>query len=337
MPPPPDLSSFRLSPATSHTIFTTRIVPRDIDPFPESPTPNAPEAVLAVGQTGAGKTRLCPVILDALRTVDRQPVHLIADVYKTYHPAYADSAILPAHLASAATGPDARGWLRMAVEEAARRRLDVLLESACRHPDDFTDLAELLGAAGYRLTVVIMAVPAPLSRLGTVVRFYRDLPEARSGGLPLRLTPVKVHDDSYEGLSRAVEWLDRTGVADRVVLLRRGNLVSYVKEAVAGTAMAEEDTKRRGPDFSLSEALARERRRPLTFTERSVATEDLKLLEDMPKAHEHLVEIRSLLEPLLSGPAESHESDLPSLRPLRFLEEPADHETSARRVMLTAG
>lgn len=41
-----------------------------------------PIAVLVVGQTGAGKTRLAADLLDAIQ--GRQPAHFIADVFKTY-------------------------------------------------------------------------------------------------------------------------------------------------------------------------------------------------------------------------------------------------------------
>ncbi len=79
----------------------------------------------------------------------------------------------------------------MACEHAVAQRLDVLVESACRHPDDFCRLAEIFRAGGYKIRVAIMAVPEALSRLGILVRYYRNLPEAQSRGLPLRLTPKK--------------------------------------------------------------------------------------------------------------------------------------------------
>jgi hypothetical protein len=168
-----------------------------------------------------------------------------------------------------------------------------------------------------------MAVPAALRRRGTLVRYFRDLPEARSGGLPLRLTPGKVHDDSYEGLSKAVEWLDETGTADSVLLLRRGNLVSHIHEGgISGTGV------------SLTEAFARERARPLTSTERSVAAEDLKMLESIPEAREHIGQIKALLEPLLSE-TDPEARGLPPLLPLRFEEFPGEDDITVRRVKLT--
>lgn len=213
----------------------------------------------------------------------------------------------------------------MAVDEAARRRLDIVLESACRHPEDFTSLATILRDAAYHLTVIVMAVPAPLSRLGTLVRFHRDLPEARSRGLPLRLTPPKVHDDSYEGLGKAVEWLNRTGNSDRLIILRRGNLVSYLQEP-------------RGTEGSITEAFIKERARPLTPEERRLAIQDLDKLKDTPEASEHLDQIEQLLNPLLFPTLDQNTTNYPRLRVLKFHEDSGkdsgDDEVATQRVRL---
>ncbi|KAI8269561.1 hypothetical protein K4K58_001230 [Colletotrichum sp. SAR11_239] len=227
MPPPPDLSHHILPEPVSKEIFQTQILPADLPAtLTPHPTRARPLAVLIVGQTGAGKTRTAPAVLSAMNRIN-PPAHFIADVYKAHHPYYLTliSSPNPAH-ASPATGPDARKWLAMAVAEAISRKLDVLLESACRHPDDFRDLARMFGEAGYRVEVVVMAVPAALSRLGILHRFYERLPEAGSGNLPIRLTPVKIHDDSYAGLMSVAEWIDEVDYIDRVLVVRRGNLVA---------------------------------------------------------------------------------------------------------------
>ncbi|KAK6843251.1 Toxin zeta [Apiospora arundinis] len=241
---------------------------------------NPPVAVLIVGQTGAGKTHAAPAIKEVFESIVRGksgqrhnkqrregagdpspsketegheeeeeegPViaHFVADTYKTYHPAYAALSAGDANAqtgrASAATGPDARLWLAMAVRRAVALRLDVLLESACRHPEDFADLAQTFHEGGYRVEVALMAVPAGLSRLGILTRFYRrrtpeegesTSPSSQRGSLSLagRLTPKKVHDDSYEGLLHAAEFIDESDAVDQVVLVRRDNLVVYADE-----------------------------------------------------------------------------------------------------------
>ncbi|WQF75455.1 Putative Zeta toxin domain, P-loop containing nucleoside triphosphate hydrolase [Colletotrichum destructivum] len=303
MPPPPDLSCYILPDTESREIFTTKILPTDLPPsLTPHPTRSRPLAVLIVGQTGAGKTRTAPAVLGAMARC-QPPVHLIADVYKAHHPSYL--ALLdsdnPAH-ASPATGPDARKWLAMAAAEAIARKLDVLLESACRHPDDFRELAGMFGKAGYRVEVVIMAVPAALSRLGILHRFYERLPEAGSGGLPIRLTPVKVHDDSYRGLMSVAEWIDGVNYVDRILVVRRGNMVAFADER-------GRDGKLQG---TVAEAVRIERDRPLTKEERESALADLEKLaaRDAKLAEQ----VMGLLEPLLVEEDQTY----PVLRPLSF-------------------
>ncbi|KAF6806585.1 zeta toxin family protein [Colletotrichum sojae] len=316
MPPPPDLSHYILPDSESRRIFASTILPTDLPPtLTPHPCRARPLAVLIVGQTGAGKTRTAPAVLAAMTRIN-PPAHFIADVYKAHHPSYLTllHSSNPAH-ASPATGPDARRWLAMAAAEAVSRRLDVLLESACRHPDDFRGLARQFGEAGYRAEVVVMAVPAALSRLGVLHRFHEGLPEAGSGALPARLTPVKVHDDSYSGLLSVAEWIDEVAYVDRVLVVRRGNMVAFSDERGAEGRLRGE----------LAQVLRKERERPLTAEEREIAARDLEKLtaRDAKMAGE----VKDLLEPLLRD----QEEGFPELYPLGF---PPD---GRRESMLTLG
>lgn len=332
MPPPPDLSSYRLSDADSQRIFQEQILPVEFPASGPSPTASSrkkPLAVLAVGQTGAGKTLLAPAIIAALlsssslsSSAAAKPAHFIADTYKTYHPQYTRLMLSTPQLASPATGPDARKWLAMAAREAARRKADVVLESACRHPDDFCELAALFRAAGYRVEVVVLAVPAALSRLGILARFYDRKPEAQSGNLPVRLTPVKVHDDSYAGLLHAATYLDGSGDADQVVVVRRGNLVAY------GWEKGEEDESGAAP--AIANAVEQERKRHLTETEMKVALDDVQKLSIHEDARDQLEQVRQLLRPLIE---EGGQDDLaPLLVPLKFAQK--DGDGRAKNILL---
>lgn len=325
-PPGPDVSSYRLPDDEALRIFNDEILPAELPPLSADPSASSragddarPLALLVVGQTGAGKTILAQALLEALERRRasaspqhpiQPPAHLIADTYKTYHPQYTRLMLSTPHLASPATGPDARRWLAMAAREVARRRLDVLLESACRHPDDFTQLAALFrdNDAAYRVEVVVLAVPAPLSRLGILMRFYEKLPEGQSRNLPVRLTPRKVHDDSYAGLLHAGAFLDgktravssRAAAADQVLVVRRGNLVVARAE---GTGVAE--------------ALRAERERPLTQAEMKTALDDVQKLSTHEEAKEQLDEVRAMLQPLLKE-ADASAGQFPALLPLKF-------------------
>lgn len=413
-----DPRSYLLSAAESRRIFATQILPRELpaDVFPASlssdpSTRRQPLAVLIVGQTGSGKTRIAPAVLAALTRLrssaaassfhlphqpSPRPAHFIADTYKAYHPQYARLVRERAGLASPAAGADARRWLAMACRAAVAGGCDALVESACRHPDDFAELVRIFregdGDAGgggdeeeegkekeewerrgsasvekrpYRVEIAVLAVPEPLSRLGILVRYYEGLPEAAGGGatsmLPARLTPRKVHDDSYRGLEAAAAWLQGEGgvgvvmgdeggaeeggreaegrrqragrpLADRVVLVRRGNLVAWAWRwhgsgggGGGGAAVEGGDAKEANPaSAGLTPALARERRRPLTAAEAAAAVEQMERLRGRngdAGLQTQLGEIENMLT--LHGPTgeEANQERFPPLKPLRFVDE----------------
>lgn len=300
----PNPQSYILSEDESRAIFERAILPAELGAF-SAPEPSfangetsakrTPLAVLLIGQTGAGKTRTAPVIKEAiirLRGANKF-AHFVADTYKTYHPSY--RTLLSTHpaLASPATSPDARRWLSMAASVAASQRADVLLESAARHPGDFAELARLFRMQGYRVEVAVLAVPAALSRLGILTRFYEKLPESGpSGGLPVRLTPWKVHDESYAGLLEAAAFVEEEDAVDQVVVVRRDNLVAYANERVGGSW-------RRDP--GVVEVVRAERKRPLTLGERTAAELSMRRLREMdiPELSSQLEEIEEMLKPLM--------------------------------------
>ncbi|KAK3333548.1 zeta toxin-domain-containing protein [Cercophora scortea] len=180
----------------------------------------------------------------------------------------------------------------MACSLAAEHNLNALVESACRHPDDFAKLATIFHDAGYSVRVAVLAVPSPLSRLGILVRYYTNLPEAQSRGLPLRLTPTKVHDESYAGLGPAAKFIDEGGVVDSVVVVRRGNLLVYGNERRDGVV----------------DVLERERRRGLSAEERAVARRDVAALRALGdgRVDELVGEVEGLL---LQGTGEEDGED----------------------------
>ncbi|KAK3692424.1 zeta toxin-domain-containing protein [Podospora appendiculata] len=301
--------SWTLTPSARESIFHDSIAPHEVLPHllhrPQPPT-TQPLAVLLVGQTGAGKTRLAPALADAIaarRAGHHPPAHFIADTYKTYHPHY--QACLTSHPqhASALAGLDARVWLSMACALAAEHRLDALVESACRHPDDFARLAEVFHSAGYRVRVAVLAVPPPLSRLGILVRFFANLPEAQSRGLPLRLTPKRVHDESFAGLGPAARFIDDGGAVDGVVVVRRGNLRVYANERRPGGGGGGGWVG----EGRVVDVLERERRRGLSAEERAMARRDVEALRAL--GDEKVDELVGEVEGLLEGVGEDEDED----------------------------
>lgn len=260
----------------SRNIFDETIVKEELSHLKDAGHLNdgvQPLAIIIAGQTGAGKTRFASDIRDVIKHLN--PAHFIADVYKTYHPLYSRIIKDTPALASPATGTDARKWLDMACNWAIEHRIDTLVESACRHPEDFTNLVKAFHEGRYRVHVVILAVPECLSLLGIMVRYYKRLPEAQSGNLPLRLTPRKVHYETYDGLLTAADYIDGSFSADHVIVTRRNNLVSYQNA--------------RGPDgqwlkpAAALDSLDMERSRPLTSAEHATYFVDCEVVDENTK------------------------------------------------------
>ena len=323
--PPQD---YFLSDEENERIFREQICPDEFGPAArphDRRDGTRPLCVLIAGQTGAGKTRTAPQLVEALQratTAAAPPVHLIADTYKTYHPRYAALAAgAQPGLASPATGHDARRWLARAVGHAGALRRDCVVESACRAPGDFGELAALFRAAagpgGGRVLVVVLAVHEAQSRLGVLVRYHGGLPEARSRGLPLRLTPRAVHDESYRGLERVAEFIDASDAVDKVVVVRRGNLVGYANARGA-------DGKWLRPPRT-AEALEAERCRPGVQAElRAFRTDVETLRREHADQVSGLDEIEALYDTMQSRTAvDGAEDETSTLVPLdcqRFLE-----------------
>lgn len=326
-----------------------------------------PRAILILGQTGAGKTYYTPHLLSALvdekvqeeqqqnqdepddhsnsggsRRQRREPavLHLIADTYKTYHPNFATCLASPrhAHLASRLASAAAARWLHAVCERAASPNTSgtpsdagidpIVVEAAARRPADFQALVRVFAKAGYDVRVVVLAVPAALSRLGIAVRFWkpqatgkehehkeRDQEEGKSRGMPLRFTPRAVHDASFDGVEAVVKWLDAgdsdgaieeeehgqrgeeaggARLVDRFVMLRRGGGVVY-SNVRTERGWAKEPVALR--------ALERERTRALTEEERRTATEDIRMLKALrdPKVNKEVEEIEKLMAGLETG------------------------------------
>ncbi|KAK3374954.1 zeta toxin-domain-containing protein [Podospora didyma] len=308
-------TEWKLKPEDRLAIFEKEIALHELQPYMRlhhKEDGKQPLAVLIVGQTGAGKTRLAPDLGKAMADTNRGAAHFIADTYKTYHPHYAECIGKAPEKASILAGLDARIWLTMACEYAVEHRLDVLVESACRHPDDFCDLAEIFHRGGYNVRVAILAVPEALSRLGILVRYYRNLPEAQSRNLPLRLTPKKVHDDSYAGLALAAKFIDKDPSADAVIVVRRNNMLAYENERENDSA-----TRAWHTEPGASWALEIERTRELSADELRTAEADideLRKLQD-PKVDAQIEEIEKYMASLRTA-SQDAQQPFPALTPL---------------------
>lgn len=189
--------------------------------------------MFVVGQQGAGKTRTGHQIAPGPARGGTFP-DIDSDLYKPYHPDCA--ALLDADDRTMAhhTRPDARRWMAQAEAWARGQRadpddqlgIDVLVQETAQDPE-----AVLAAIRRYRRThrieIAVLGLPEPLSSLGILHPYQRQLAERGHG----RLTEPARRAPADSGILALAEQVDQQHLADEVAVLRRGAAVaSYRNE-----------------------------------------------------------------------------------------------------------
>ncbi|WP_454119106.1 zeta toxin family protein [Microbacterium lacticum] len=183
--------------------------------FPPVPT-GAPLLVLLGGQPAAGKTRAQA----AIRAEHPELVSITGDDLRRYHPGYRSMVADNPLGMPAATAPTAAGLIRLALDHAIEHRYPVLLEGTFRDPAMVTGTAARFAEAGYRVEVVTVATPAPLSRLAAEQRFL-----AAKNPLSARWTPPEAHETALAASPEVVAVLEALPAIVRVRVYSRDRLL----------------------------------------------------------------------------------------------------------------
>ncbi|MFF3558251.1 zeta toxin family protein [Streptomyces tsukubensis] len=216
----PGVDYHRLSAEEHRWIFDHLIAPDLV----ESTMPQErPVAVFLMGQPGAGKTGMTPMIR---RTLRGRPVRISGDDFKTAHPDYFQLLQEEPRTAGERIRADYRAWQAMAEELVRERRADVVVEIAPGGAASFVNSVMLYRQAGYRVELVVLAVRAADSLQGTAERCARMI----RLGVPARFTTTQGHDAHFAVLAEAVTAAERAGAADSVMVLRRDGTVLYRNE-----------------------------------------------------------------------------------------------------------
>lgn len=231
-----DRTRYLLSDARNEQIFQDLIVPAEYAGYPAQATP---VVVFVAAQTGAGKTNTALMVEEALERRGGA-INIDLDVLKPYHPKYPSLMAADDTTAGAYTSIDGRRWMQKAQKWAITHRVDVIMESAMRLPDEFDQPARRFAAAGYRVEVAFLAVPAALSRLGVLDRYWQQV-AAHGHGRPIDPT---IHDACYTAIHREAEAIDAGTVPVHVTsVVRRGNTALYLNSR--GPAARGADHRRR--------------------------------------------------------------------------------------------
>lgn len=214
-----------------------------------------PVVIVVAGPAGAGKSRLCKLLLAVLAR--RGGAVLIGrDLYKKAHPQYDDLMRDDDLTAGVRVRPDVLRWQAEVEAHVRREGFDAVLEAP------IADLAEAIATtrtwrtAGYRIEVVALATSEAEAQLSGLDRYLTQVDEEGVG----RSVSWGNLDQCTRNLPLFLEAVEAERLADQVMVVRRGLHALYRNELTAdGTSWREEE--------GAPEALTAEWRRPWTAPE----------------------------------------------------------------------
>ncbi|MBC2869793.1 zeta toxin family protein [Streptomyces mexicanus] len=287
-----DASRYQLPAEENRRIFAADIVPELLTgPTPQDP----PTAVFLLGQPGAGKTRVAQLVAEQLDARGGF-ADIDSDLYKPYHPQYAELMARDDRLMALYTGPDGRAWMRQAQQFvrgedplSGGRKLNALIQEIAMDPEFLAGTMRQYRAVGARTEVFVLAVSQALSEQGILNRYYEQVRDRGQG----RLTVPEKAAASYTGIAVSCEVIARQGLADYAAVYRRGE--SIPRYAASAAELSAEP-------LALRQVLERERNRPWTPEEsQDFRAVQQKLREGLPADFgPQLDRIDELARPLLA-------------------------------------
>jgi Zeta toxin len=210
----PDARRYLLPAAEGIRIFREQIVP---DLLAGREPQATPVVVFLVGQQGAGKSRVASMVADVLNNRGGF-AELDSDLYKPYHPGYDELMRRDDTLMAAYIGPDSWAWLAQAHQYVREHQVNVLKPETGQDSRGAVANLRAYREAGFRVEVMILAVPAAMSNQGILSRYHEQVVDRGHG----RLTAQANADRAYTGVLDLAETIDSERLADEAGVFRRG-------------------------------------------------------------------------------------------------------------------
>ncbi|MCY0954122.1 zeta toxin family protein [Streptomyces sp. H27-S2] len=224
----------------------------------------SPVVVFVAGPPGSGKTRLGDLVQAAL---DHRggAVRIGSDLYKDAHHEYQRFLAQDVRTAGVQVRADTRRWQAEVEARARAGRMDAVVETAMSDLAEFRSVASSYREAGYRIEVAALATPEAVDQLGILSRFLDGAVEGRG-----RYVSWANHDACAQGLLSTLAVAEAEHLADRIVIVRRDQVVLYDNHLVGGAWHRRPAAER---------AVAYERARPWSAQDTAVFRRELALTD----------------------------------------------------------
>jgi hypothetical protein len=143
---------------------------------------------------------------------------LDSDLYKPYHPQYDELMRRDDTLMAAYIGPDSWAWLAQAHQYVREHQVNVLKPETGQDSRGAVANLRAYREAGFRVEVMVLAVPAAMSNQGILSRYYEQVLDRGHG----RLTVQANADRAYAGVLDLAGLIDSDRLADEAGVFRRG-------------------------------------------------------------------------------------------------------------------
>ncbi|AYA17996.1 zeta toxin protein [Streptomyces alfalfae] len=265
MTDPSEAERYQLSSAENERIFRERIVPDLL----QGRTPHeTPTIVFLIGQPGAGKSRVTEMMAAQLNRHGGF-VDVDSDLYKPYHPAYAELMAQDDTLMAAYTRADGRAWMAQAEQYVRDHGLHAIIQETSQNAEAVEHKMRSYRESGARIEALFMGVPRAMSNQGIIARYFEQLADQGQG----RLTVQANADESYRGILDLADRVDAGKLVDLASVYRRGETKPRYSNALDSSGTWANPT-------SLRQSLDSERTRSWTEAESSgFVTTQLRLRE----------------------------------------------------------
>ncbi|MFG2440966.1 zeta toxin family protein [Streptomyces sp. NPDC048508] len=258
-----------------------RIFDRDIVPLHlnDITAHKDPHVIYVMSQPGGNKSVRSREIMN--RYASRTPTLISSDFLKAAHPDYRRLAREDPRMAGAIIRADYTFWRRLSEARVRERRGDAVIETAPGTPEEFCSSVADFAAAGYRITLVVVAVRAADSRQATARRYLEQIRHQR----PARFTTASGHDQCFTTVTLCTAIaVHMQPVAAIQVVDRGGHPLSTTNSTTVSAPVA----------------LDAERSRPYTQAEAELfLSHQAELAAHLPQHRAELDDIAALAAPLL--------------------------------------